>query len=280
VWTIERVLKWTVEHFTERGLPTARLDAEVMLASVLGRDRVFLYTHFDQPLGADELARYRELIKRRLVGEPVAYLVGKREFHSLLLDVDARVLVPRPDTETLVEVALALALPEAARVVDVGTGSGAVALAIKKARGDLEVLAIDRSPDAAEVARANAARLGLAVEVVIGDLLAPVAARAPFALVVSNPPYIPTRDLASLPPEVKKEPRAALDGGADGLDIIRRLIAEAPPLLGEGGVVALEVGQGQAPAVVALFAGDGRYAPAETRKDLATIVRVVSARKS
>ena len=268
VWTILGVLQWTEKRFAERKLGTPRLDAQLLLAHVLGKDCVHLYTHFDQPLEADELAKYRALIQRRLSGEPVAYLVGKKEFRSLELAVDARVLVPRPDTETAVDAALALLPAEGeARVVDVGTGSGAIALALKKERPALEVLAVDRSPDAAAVARANAERLGLAVEVVEGDLLAPVAARAPFAAIVSNPPYIPSGEIAGLQAEVRKEPLAALDGGADGLDVIRRLVADAPPLLADGGALVLEVGAGQAPAVVALFAADGRYDAATTTKE-------------
>jgi len=280
VWTILSVLQWTEKRFAERGLASPRLDAQVLLAHVLQKDRVYLYTHFDQPLAPEELAKYRGLIQRRLAGEPVAYLVGEKEFQSLTFAVDKRVLVPRPDTEATVEAALAL-LPSGAsgRVVDVGTGSGAIALSIKKERPDLEVLAVDLSSDAAAVARANAERLGFAVEIVEGDLLAPVAARAPFTLIVSNPPYIPSDDIAALAPEVRSEPMLALDGGEDGLDAIRRLIADAPPLLADGGALVLEVGFGQAPAVVALFAADGRYDPAMTTKDLAGIERAVSAQK-
>jgi release factor glutamine methyltransferase len=278
MWTILGVLNWTEQRFRERGLATPRLDAQLLLASVLERDRVYLYTHFDQPLGADELAAYRGLIQRRLAGEPVAYLVGKKEFRSLELAVDPRVLVPRPDTETLVDAALALAPRHGSRIVDVGTGSGAIALALKKERADLEVLATERSPDAAAVARGNSDRLHLAIEILDGDLLAPVATRAPLSLIVSNPPYIPTADLATLPPEVCREPRAALDGGPDGLDVIRRLVADAAPLLAPDGTVVLEVGAGQAPDVVALFAADGRYQPATVEKDLAGIERVVAAK--
>jgi release factor glutamine methyltransferase len=280
VWTILSVLQWTEKRFADRSVGTPRLDAQLLLADVLQKDRVYLYTHFDQPLGPDELAKFRALIQRRLGGESVAYLVGRKEFRSLELAVDARVLVPRPDTEATVDAALAH-LPSAgdARVVDVGTGSGAIALALKKERPGLEVLAVDRSPDAAQVARANADKLGLAIEVVEGDLLAPVAARAPFALIVSNPPYIPSAEIAGLAAEVRKEPLAALDGGADGLDLIRRLVTDAPPLLSDGAALVLEVGAGQAPAVVALFAADGRYAPATVTKDLAGIDRVVAARR-
>ena len=143
MWTILRVLTWTEQRFNERGLGTPRLDAQVLLAHVLQKDRVYLYTHFDQPLQPPELAAFRALIQRRLAGEPVAYLVGTKEFRSLELHVDARVLVPRPDTETLVDVALALVGDEG-RVVDIGTGSGAIALALKQARPALEVLAVDR----------------------------------------------------------------------------------------------------------------------------------------
>jgi release factor glutamine methyltransferase len=275
-----KVLTWTEGRFKERGLPTPRLDAQVLLAHVLGKDRVYLYTHFDQPLSPEELARYRGLIQRRLAGEPVAYLVGEKEFRSLTFAVDKRVLVPRPDTEATVEAALALLPADAGgRVVDVGTGSGAIALTIKKERPQLEVLAVDRSPDAAAVARANAERLGLAVEIVEGDLLAPVAARGPFTLIVSNPPYIPSDDIAALAPEVRNEPMLALDGGEDGLDVIRRLVNDAPPLLAPKGALVLEVGAGQSDAVAALFAADGRYEPATATKDLAGIERAVSARK-
>jgi release factor glutamine methyltransferase len=280
VWTILGVLQWTEKRFSERGIGSPRLDAQLLLAAVLGKDRVYLYTHFDQPLEAEELTKYRGLIQRRLGGEPVAYLVGKKEFRSLELAVDARVLVPRPDTEATVEAVL-VALPAegTARVVDIGTGSGAIALALKKERPELEVFAVDRSPEAAAVARGNAERLSLAVEVVEGDLLAPVAERGPFAVIVSNPPYIPSAEIAGLAPEVRKEPMAALDGGADGLVVIRRLVEDAPALLGEHGALVMEVGAGQAPAVVALFAADGRWEAATVTKDLAGIERVVAARK-
>ena len=277
-WTILKVLNWTKTRFAERRIPTARLDAELLLAHVLGRDRVSLYTHFDQPLEADELSAYRELIKRRLGGEPVAYLVGTREFRSLELGVDARVLVPRPETETLVEVALAglPAVGEAVRVVDVGTGSGAIALALKHARPDATVIAIDVSEGAAEVERANAKKLALDVEVRVGDLLAPVAGEPPFHLVASNPPYIPSGEVPSLPAEVRKEPLLALDGGPTGTEIIRRLQAEARGVLVPDGVLALEVADGQAEAVVTLL-GDAGWRELSTAKDLLGIDRVVRA---
>jgi release factor glutamine methyltransferase len=188
--------------------------------------------------------------------------------------VDARVLVPRPETETVVEVALERA-PEARRIVDVGTGSGAIALALKAARPDAEVWAVDRSPDALEVARSNSTRLNLALTLVEGDLLDPLAARAPFDLVVSNPPYIEQAQLPLLPKEVQREPRQALDGGADGLDVYRRLIPEALPLLESRGVLVLEVGAGQAPKVMQLMEQAG-YQEIKPTRDLASIERVVS----
>jgi release factor glutamine methyltransferase len=273
-WTILKVLQWTQGRFGERGLPTARLDAEVLLAYVLSMDRVGLYTHFDQPLQAEELTRYRELIKRRLAGEPVAYLVGRREFRSLDMRVDKRVLVPRPETETLVEVALEK-LGETPRIADLGTGSGAIALALKQARPQATVVAVDVSPDAAEVARANAERLGLAVEIRVGDLLGPLAGET-FDLIAANLPYIPSGEIPTLPVEVRNEPLLALDGGPDGLALIRRVIAGTPALLAPDGWLVLEVAAGQAPQVLTLLAG---WREATAVKDLTGIQRVVAAQR-
>jgi release factor glutamine methyltransferase len=279
LWTILKVLSWTQQRFAERGLGTPRLDAELLLAKVVGRDRVGLYAHFDQPLSASELSAYRELIRRRFGGEPVAYLIGEKEFHSLLLSVDKHVLVPRPDTETLVDTALSL-IGQTGRVLDVGTGSGAVALALKKERPGLEVVAIDQSKEAARMATQNAERLALELDVRIGDLFEPVAEDAPFDLVVSNPPYIPTPEIATLSREVQREPRAALDGGEDGLFIIRRLIAEAPNHLRPGGALALEIGAGQAKSVSALFDATEKYETVETARDLQSIERVIFAHRN
>lgn len=281
IWTIMKVLVWTQGRFTERGLPTARLDAEVLLAHTVKRDRVGLYTHFDQPLSPEELTAYRELIKRRLAGEPVAYLVGRREFRSLDLEVDARVLIPRPDTETLVEVALGLLPPlggeRSPHIVDVGTGSGAIAIAIAVARPDATVEAVDRSPDAVAVARKNAAQHAPSVSIHEGDLLAPIKAEV-IDLIVSNPPYIPTAEIDGLQIEVRREPRLALDGGADGLVIVRRLIGDAAQRLRSGGALAIEIGAGQAAATEALFAEAG-FGERARHKDLGGIERVVSGRR-
>jgi release factor glutamine methyltransferase len=279
-WTPLAVLSWTQSRFAERGLPSARLDAEVLLAHALRTTRVALYTGFDKPLEETELATYRELIKRRLAGEPVAYLVGEQEFWSLPLAVDARVLIPRRDTETLVEVALAaLARGRAARVADIATGSGAVALALAKERPEAVVVATDVSPDALAVARANAARHALDARVAFkeGDLAGPL--DGAFDLIVSNPPYVPSGTIAGLAPEVRREPRLALDGGADGLDLVRRLVPAAVAHLAEGATLAIEHGFDQGEAVRALLSAAGLDAVA-TQADLAGQPRVTSGRRA
>jgi release factor glutamine methyltransferase len=279
VWTILEVLRWTCGRFERHGIESARLDAELLATLAFQRSRVELYTQFDHLPSDNELATYRELVQRRLSGEPVAYILGRKEFWSLDLCVDPRVLIPRPDTETLIEQALAL-LSDAPpcgrplRVLDVGTGSGAVALALKKERPSDEVFAIDVSEDALAVARDNALRLGLEVEFAQGDLLATLASRAPWDVIVSNPPYIPSSDIDELPSEVRHEPRLALDGGADGLHIVRRLATESVGLLAPGGALAMEIGAEQAAQVTEILRGEG-YAGVDSRRDLAGIERVV-----
>ena len=254
-----------------------------MLATrAFSRTRVELYTHFDQPLGDPELAAYRGLVQRRMAGESVAYILGRKEFWSLDLEVDARVLVPRPDTETLVEQALELlkGMPDpgrALRVADIGTGSGALALALKKERPGDAVFAVDVSPEALDVARGNASRLGLDITFLQGDLVSPLAGLGPFDLIASNPPYIPSQDIAGLPPEVRHEPRLALDGGEDGLFVVRRLASDARNVLSPGGALAMEIGSGQAATAMEILRGTG-YAGIGARRDLASIERVVYGR--
>lgn len=254
IWTIQRVLRWTAGKFADKGIESFRLDAEVLIARALGVTRVRLYTDFDKPLDPNELAQVRELVKRRLAGEPVAYIVGEQEFWSLPLVVTPAVLIPRRDTETLVEVAIEKGREIGARrVADIGVGSGAVALALAKELPDAEVLATDVSEEALAVARENARRLGLGARVRFarGDLVEPLEGK--WDLIVSNPPYVPTGQLARLPPEVQREPRAALDGGPDGLDVFRRLVPAAAALLREGGYLAVEHGFDQAARVAELF---------------------------
>jgi release factor glutamine methyltransferase len=274
-WTVIDVIRWTAGRFEERALATPRLDAEILTAHALALPRVQLYVQFDRPLTPAELAAIRELVKRRQAGEPVAYVVGKKEFFGLELAVDARVLVPRPDTETLVDEALARA-GTAPRAADVGTGSGAVAVTLAKQRPEATLFASDLSPDALDVARANAERHGVTVTFLQGDLAAPLTPHAPFDLLVANLPYVPSADIAGLAPEVRAEPRLALDGGADGLTLVRRLIADAPALLAAGGALALEVGAGQARDTAALMEAAG-FLDLRIRRDLGQIERVVSA---
>jgi release factor glutamine methyltransferase len=279
-WTVLEVIRWTAARFTERGLPTPRLDAEILVAHALVLPRVQLYVQFDRPLTSAELADIRALIKRRQAGESVAYLVGKKEFWGIDFAVDARVLVPRPDTETLIEEARErLVGVEAPRIADVGTGSGAIALTLAKLFPAGVVVAADVSSAALEVARGNAERLGLGVTFVEGDLDAPLGPHAPFSLLAANLPYIPTGEMATLPPEVKSEPALALDGGADGLALVRRLVAAAPELLAPGGALVLEIGAWQGAATAELLRGVG-LGDVRARRDLGGIDRVVSGVKA
>lgn len=280
-WTIRKILEWTTKDLESRGVSTARLDAEVLLAHALGASRVALYVDLDRPLSAEERAGYRQLLERRRRREPVAHITGEKEFWSLPLAVGPAVLVPRPETEVLVEEALALLAELGPRplVVDVGTGSGCVAVAIATERPDARVLALDLDRGAAGVAASNACRLGLADRVVVArsDLLGSVGGGA--SLVVSNPPYIPRAAIDGLAPEVSRwEPRLALDGGEDGLEVIRRLLAEAGSALVPGGALALEVGDDdQARAVMGLVAPP--LGAPRLRRDYAGVTRVVTARR-
>ncbi|MDJ0865223.1 MAG: peptide chain release factor N(5)-glutamine methyltransferase [Myxococcota bacterium] len=280
-WTVLRLLRWTTQHFQERGIETARLDAECLLAHALGCERLKLYVDFEKPVEEAERARFRELVRRR-AGErvPVALLLGTREFWSQPLRVTSDVLVPRPETETLVEAALDL-LPDPegeVRVHDLGTGSGAVALAIARERPKAHVVASDVSEAALAVARENAAALGLAdrVHFAAGPLFEPVAGED-FDLVVSNPPYVAERDADTLPPELAHEPRSALFAGPDGLDVLRPLVQQVGARLRPGGAVALEMDPRQTPIVAAWLEAAG-LVDLDTRRDVARSPRVLTAR--
>ena len=260
-----------LRHWQHRGLP--RLEAQMLLLHALGQPphaRAWLLAHDDAPLPGAAAERLQTLAARRLAGEPIAYLTGEKHFHGLRLRVDARVLDPREDTETLVDWALAL-IPagQPHRVLDLGTGSGAIALAIAHRRPQARVSASDASPDALAVARANGQRLGLAVDWRHGDWLAAVAGER-FDVIVSNPPYIAEGDahLGAL----AHEPRGALVSGADGLDDLRRIAAAAGAHLAPGGWLLLEHGWDQAAAVRALLAAAG-LADVQSQRDLAGIER-------
>ncbi|MET1113668.1 MAG: peptide chain release factor N(5)-glutamine methyltransferase, partial [Comamonas sp.] len=244
------------------------------LLHVLGRPdagRAWLLTHDSDPLGPAQQQAFNDLCTRRIAGAPVAYLTGRKEFYGLALQIDARVLDPRPDTETLVDWALeVLADCPTPRIADLGTGSGAIALALQHQRPDARVWAVDASADALDVAQANARQLGLAVQFAHGSWLQALAPERVFEAIVSNPPYIAANDphLVSL----THEPLAALASGADGLDDIRAIIAQAPAHLAPGGWLLLEHGWNQAPAVQALLATAG-FAQVQSRNDLAGIAR-------
>jgi release factor glutamine methyltransferase len=276
------------------GSRSPRLDAELLLATALGVDRTELFRTPERVLTGSEERRFDGYVVRRQAREPVAYIRGRRAFRGIELEVTPAVLIPRPETETLVEVALeALAAvpgggdaalgPYEPLALDVGTGSGCIALALAAENPFVRLMATDVSKAAVEVARRNAARLGLdgRVDVRHGDLLDALPPRERFDLIVSNPPYIPEAEYRTLEANVRDyEPRLALHGGEDGLDVYRRLVPAAAARLLPGGVLALEVGAGQAAAVHALCAAAGAFRPARERADLAGISRVVFARLS
>lgn len=283
-WTVGRLLSWTTEYLRRRGSESPRLDAEVMLASVLEWERVQLYTHFEDEVGEPERTRYRELVRRRAEGAPVAYLVGRKEFYSLRFDVSPAVLIPRPESEfVVVEAVEALKELDEPRLVDVGTGSGCLAVACAHQLPKARVTAIDISPKALEVARKNAERHELTdrIEFVQGDLLAPLADAPPLDAILSNPPYIPTDDVATLDPGVRDhEPALALDGGPDGLEVVRRLIRQAAPLLKPGGHLILEIGTAQEAPVRDLLNDARTWDLRPTARDLQSHPRVVHATRA
>lgn len=317
VWTIGKILQWTEQYFQKAGLESPRLDAEVLLSHVLHKERIFLYVHFDQPLEQAELAAYRECIKARAAHRPVAYITGHKEFMGLDFQVTKDTLIPRPDTEILVEAVLKRLKPGGgeAPIADIGTGTGAICLSLLKYLPQLRAVATDISTGALAVAQKNAASLEVAdrVEFRQGDMLAPlrqwageqsrtsagdatqsqpgvgeaaqgrsgareISQRAGrlFAAILSNPPYIPKGDIAGLEPDVRAfEPMSALDGGLDGLDYYRQLLAGAAELLEPEGFLAVEVGIGQAGQLRDMAANMPQWGKCEILRDLAGIERVV-----
>ena len=290
--TVGEAVREAAARLRVSGSRSPRLDAELLLAAALGVERTGLLRAPERELTADEARRLEGYVARREAHEPVAYIRGRRAFRTLELEVSPAVLIPRPETETLVDVALEVlaAVPVRAdgaaeyepRVLDVGTGSGCIALALAAEDPFVRVTAVDVDEAAADVARRNAARLGLGgrVEVLVSDLLAGLEPDAWFDLVVSNPPYVPAGEYEALETNVRDyEPRLALHGGTDGLDVYRRLLPQAACALLPGGTLAVEVGAGESEAVAELFAATGMYEPARVRADLAGIPRVVWARR-
>jgi release factor glutamine methyltransferase len=260
-WTIGRILQWTQGHFAGKGIDSPRLDAELLLCAVLRQSRVHLYTHYDQPLTLAERDAFRELVRRRARREPVAYILGEREFYGRPFWVTRDVLVPRPETEHLVDAvrdwveAQKLVAP---RLADIGTGSGAIAISLAAELASAEVYASDLSAAALEVARRNAERLEVLARVTLAvhDLLDE--APGPFDVIAANLPYVPEPDRQALEPEVAAfEPGLALFAGAEGLDVIRRLCAQVMAHLRAPGLLALEIGAGQWPAVQTLLQATG-----------------------
>jgi len=279
IWTTLKVLDWTKEYLASRGVENARLEAEWLLCAATGLDRVGLYLNFERPLDDEELAAYRSMVARRGRREPLQHILGTQEFCGLEFEVTPDVLIPRHDTETLVNEALAR-MPDARSILDIGTGSGCIAVVLSTRLHNAAVTAVDLSEAALVVARRNAERNGVAIEFLHGSLLGPVAGRH-FDLIISNPPYIPSSDIRTLQPEVRDfDPLGALDGGADGLDVYRALIPDAAALLNAGGWLILEVGIGQAVEVAQMFRAAGGYGEPIITCDQGGIERVVGALKS
>jgi release factor glutamine methyltransferase len=281
-WTVGRVVTWAADDFRKRGIESPRFEAELLLAFALKTDRMHVIIEPARPLDDRELARYREFIQRRRAGEPVAYIRGEKEFYGRLFHIDKRVLVPRPDTEILVDTALrrSTASSMGGRYLDLCTGSGCVAVSIARERPTCKVFAVDLSADALAVAEDNAIRLGGVFQMAFlqGDLYEALRVHPGlrFELITANPPYISDPDFATLPPDVRGfEPHLALTGGPDGLDVMRRVVGGARERLRSGGVLAVEMGAGQASGVKALFLEAG-FTDIAVDKDYGGHERVVS----
>jgi len=284
VWTVGRLLTWTTDWLASRGSESPRLDAEVLLAFVRGCQRIALYTAFDVPVNDDERARFRGLVKRRGEGEPVAYLVGSKEFFSLPFGVSPAVLIPRPETEGLVIRVLDIcqSAGQQPRIVDVGTGSGAIAVTLAKRMPQAALVATDISSAALAVARDNATRHGVLdrVEFVECDLLDAPAGVGPWDVIVSNPPYVREDEFDALPRDVRlHEPRTALVSGPTGVEVISRLAAAAAKTLAPGGWLVVEVGPSTATAAEQVIAAHAEFLSEPTIKDLAGLPRIVQARR-
>ena len=281
-WTVKRILDWTTAHLEKRGSDSPRLDAEILLAHARGCERIELYTRYADLLSDAQRATMRDLVRRRANAEPVAYLVGYKEFYSLPFAVTPDVLIPRPETEILVLEAIEFAKAAnrgGLRLLDLCTGSGCIAIAAAKNLTELSVTATDLSPAALEVAKSNAARNQVAerIEFYEGDLFAPLPPEVRFDIIASNPPYVAESDYEGLPPDIRRhEPSLALIAGPEGLDILRRIASEARSYLNPGGLLLLELAPEQAETVAGWLRGS--FAEVTILKDLAGEARVVRGR--
>jgi release factor glutamine methyltransferase len=286
-WIVSELLKVTTDYLQKRNIDSPRLSAEILLAHQLGLDRIQLYLNFEQPLKEEEVGGYRSLIKRRLNREPIQYITGVQEFWSLEFNVDHRVLIPRPETELLVERVTELykgkKLSDQPRILDLGTGCGAVAIALAKGVPDAEVWASDISQDALDVARQNACKHGVdeRIHFLLGDMFQPFRDGGQlFEVIVSNPPYIPSSGFDSLAPEVKDhEPRLALDGGEDGMTYITKIVLTGADYLVRQGWILVEMDPDQTSKAADLMERGGRYHALSRLKDYGRRYRVVMAQK-
>jgi release factor glutamine methyltransferase len=281
-WTIRKLVGWATDDFRTRGFDSPRLDAELLLGHALHKTRIEIILEGDRPLIQPELDAFRELVKRRRTGEPTAYLLGNREFYGTAFQVDKNVLIPRPDTELLVETALEKTQTNLAegRAFDLCTGSGCVAIAFALKRRGWHVTGVDLSETAVEVARKNALFAGLStgIDFLHGDLFAPLSTSEKAHLITANPPYIPSSVIPTLDVGIREfEPHLALDGGEDGLVVTRRLIEQSTQHLLPGGVLAFEIGYDQGPKAAALMSEQG-FLDVEVRRDYGGHERVVCGR--
>ena len=285
VWTIMKILNWTKQYFEAKGVENPRLDAEVLLCAVLKCQRITLYVDFERPLSEEELATYREYVRRRGNFEPLAYILGERAFMRNTFKVNKATLVPRPETELLVEslvrIAPLLKREGDVKILDIGTGSGAIIVSLLDYLPNAKGVGVDISVDALIVAKENSEKIGVTGRIgfVRSDVFSKLPLEKKFDIIVSNPPYIPAGDIAGLDKDVQQEPRGALDGGADGLDFYRRITAEAMDHMAEEGVLACEIVIGQAAAVQQLCL-DAGFVKTAVRKDYAGIERMVFAVKA
>ena len=287
-WTIQKLLNWVAGYFTEKGIDSPRLSGELLLSHVLGLKRIELYTQFDKIVEQDKLVELHELVKRAGEHEPIAYLTGKCEFYSLEFEVTCDCLIPRPETEVLVEQAIEFLRQRGGRqfVCDLCTGCGCIAAVIAKNYADAQMVATDISEAALKVAAKNVAKHGLGgrVELLCGDLfepLVPYLDSEKFDLIVCNPPYVSEAEYEELERNVKDyEPKPALDGGEDGLEILRQIIGQAPRFLKDDGTLMLEIGFEQGPAVRGLLERSGCFGQVGIEKDLQGKQRVAIARSS